>query len=396
MTTKPKKISNQTSLIVVLILTLTQFFGVFNADINPSGPPLEDALFYQPFVEDLLKGQINTSGSGFQGSSFPAIILHLFWPNTQSFVITQLFFGIATIPLIFIVTKQIFERNKPAIIATLLYALMPDVVFSGLHGYPQGFFNFSTLFVVYLLLKNSKLTGLAFGWSLISKPFSIALFPFFIKQKQIKPFIFGCLIGLFYLAIQINLAGQIMIGAHKDLNATNVFKFEKIGRSLASAPQFIFSVHAYSPNGDNTLGDRLHTSPLVAISALLVVFHMRNKLPKKHQQSLIYFSIFSFSLAALIGYIDPIYLHTFIFSIIWLSLPALESMPILLFGSVLTSYYSYLFVSLPSGRYWGQDYYWIFSIPVVCTFVLFWLEQTWLSEQIRNTKTHIKQLLFLV
>lgn len=385
-----KEISYNKTCFIILILSCLQLFGIFAADFSLNGPFTGDDVFaYQIFVEDIFKGKLNFTYAGFQGSSLPAILLHAFFPTPQSYTLTNLFFAIIAIPLMFLVTQKLFHSLLSALLASLFYALMPSIIFSGFWGFPQGVFHFLTLLTLLLILRRSKFTFLFFAWSLIAKPFSFALLPFFIQKKQLKHFFGGCLIGMLYLYIQYLSMGRIIIGIHPDITPGNVFQFNRLLYNLASAPPLLFSIHNYLAFSETTVADMLHTSPLIIIFALITVLHLRNHVKEKSLfYNLVSFWLISFFMAAILAYVDTVYLQTFLIASVWLALPFFKKFPLLIPITVATTAYQYFFLLIYRANIWTTKANLLYIIPIVCmifSLYLIWpILKKWCGQFIKD------------
>jgi hypothetical protein len=363
-----KEISNKTSRTIIFILIIIQFIGLLAANFKLSSPPMGDAIAYQVFIEDIFKGKLNFSLGGFQGSSLPAILLHKIFPSAHSFSLTQLFFAILLIPLIYIVTKRLFNSNFFGVVTALFVAMNPEIIFSGFFGYPQAVFHFLTLLTLLLVLSKNKYSFIFLGWSLISKPFSAALFPFFLYKKQLRQYLGGLIIGGFYLFIQYLFLGRIMIGVHPEIQVASVIRPARFLYNLASAPPLLFSIHNYLVFSEiTTIGDRFQTSPfLVIFSIFSAIYLSRMYKSKKVFKTLVWFALLSFLLPASLSYLDTNYLQTFIFAVILLSLPFFKKYPIFLPITVATLSYQYLFTFIAEPSIWPPPQgYLLFSIPII-------------------------------
>lgn len=362
-----KEINKKTSLIIVCLLIFMQIPAFFISHFSFNAPPYDDAPAYQIFVKDLTEGHLNFTQGSFQGASLPAVPIYLISKTPQAYSVTNFFFAITTIPLMYLLAKKLFQSELLGTIAALFYSLMPAIIFSPFSGYPQGVFHFLTISTALLVLNKSRWTFLVFGWSLITKPFSIALLPFFLYRRSVKHFLLGCTIGIVYLGLVLITTGKIQMGVHQNITPINVFHPERFLYNLASTPPLILSIHNFLPLSKSTsLADMMHISPLVIVFSFITLTKFKIYYPKFS----LFFLLFSFYLLGLLipltlSYTDTNYLQTFYLGAILIILPYLKKNPLLIPLTVATTGYQFFYFYLRYQEFWTFNGFFLFLIEII-------------------------------
>lgn len=385
-------ISKQSAIFVVVVLLLVQFFGVFGITFPLDNPTYNDATSYHYFMDRLIEDRtVDFSQSGFVGAILPAIVVHLLVPFNHSFAITQVFFALLTLPLFYLVTLRLFKSQEMAVMGVLVWAMMPELIFSGFYGFPQGVSNFASLLAIYLVLGESRWAWAAWYWAVIAKPFALAVGVFFIAKKWWRQMVIVGGLGVLYLAGQWSIHGRLILGVHPELSLSETVTPTRIGYNLASMPPILFSLHGYnalgefSGNAPTSMGDRLHTSPLIVVFALVSVLYFKNEFADE----IVYWQVVGFSaaglmLACLAMFVDPLYLQTFTIGAIWLSLPVLKKYPLLLPIVMGTMAYQFVYTYLSGINLWaGSKGLLLFVIPMVGLVVSVWLVGEEIMERLR-------------
>lgn len=383
-----KELNRKNSLIIVSIFTLIQLPAFFLSKFSFNSLPYDDASSYQIFVADVLRGKLNFSLGSFQGAALPAIPFYWFFRTPQAYSFINFIFAVATIPLMYIFAKKIFRSELLGVLAALFYALIPAIIFSPFSGYPQGVFHFLTILTTILVLHRSPWSFLIFGWSLITKPFSIVLLPFFIATKQIKQFLLGSLIGLFYLEIVFLSTGKIQLGVHQNITPANVFHFDHLIYNLASTPPLILSIHNFLPfSKTTTLADMSHISPLIIVFSIIVLLNFRRYFKNFRPFTILAsFSLLALTLPLTLSYTDTNYLQTFYLAAILLSLPFIKEHPLVLPVTVALTGYQYFYFFLRYQEFWpGNSSLYLFLIEFTGLVITLWLTR-------ENIRLYFRQL----
>ena len=327
------------------------------------------ALFSQQLLQN---GQLYFREAGFQGATLAGLPLAIIGIN-HSFIIINLLGNILSIGLIYILIQKIYKNENYAYIGVLLYCLMPWILFNGLKGYTNGFYHFTLLLTLYLLTTNSKWTLLAFTFSLLTKPLSIVLLPIFFKQKKMKTYFLGLGILIVYLTIQQLVNGDVVIGVHKSMDASNFFSITRSFINIFTIPPLLFSMHnflAFSPEL-TTYSDMLETTPIIIYAAIFSSAYLKETKSNPFYGAFLLSSIGSVIITIFWPYINTVYLETFIFFAVIFSVPFLIKYPLFGWLAIGTSLYQYLYFFLQEKvlgfNIWGDKTYIIFIIPIVVT-----------------------------
>lgn len=151
-------------------------------------------------------------------------------------------------------------------------------------------------------------------------------------HKAGVPVVVAIALAAAYVLLQYMQVGHIIVGAHAELNQSNVIQgFGRIVLNVAHAAQILFSVHNYYfPDPSLTgAGNMMHTTPIfvfLALFALLIPARDANvsfpRLP------LLYGTIMAFGLNALLDHMDHYYMESGLYLLIFAAVPMMIRYPI--------------------------------------------------------------------
>lgn len=345
----------------IIFLFLLMSFVFLNTRVSPQ----DDGFLYQEFAKKLAQGKIDFSIPGFHGADFFGAIIFLVTGSHLSIYFFDIICALLLIPLIYLAVKEIFQDKLLGVMAAYLYLLMPFDYFNAFRGGHQTAFFLFFVLALYLLFKNSKLTFLVYGFSLITKPFSIALLPFFIYKKKMKQFFLSLIIPITYIFFQFQQTGKLMIGVHPNLTTTNLFDLKRLFPNLIYAFQNYFSIHNFSPLNNLYLMDMVHISPLITVLAMFLIFYPKKYLISRSLYITLLSSLFiALLIPASFHSLNMWYLLVFNFILVLLALKALvyykRLIPLVVFSFSFQFFYNYLSAK---GSYFNN--YVSFIIPLI-------------------------------
>jgi hypothetical protein len=331
---------------------------------------MDDGFLYQKFAEILVKEhRLDMSIPGFHGPSLFAALIYWLTGSSYSINYFEIIAALLTIIFIYLASKEIFQSQLAGIMASYLYVLTPLHYFTAFRGFIWASFLFFIVLTLYLLYKKPQLSFLALGLALITKPFAICLLPFFIYKRKVKQFLLALIFPAVYLAVQFSQIGRILIGAHQDLTAGQLFDPSRFIPNLFYAFQNYFSIHNYSPLQPLHFMDMIHLSPFISFLALLAIFYPRKYFyDLKLYYTLIVFAFFSLLIPASFHHLDMYYLTTFNLALILLALlPLVEYekiWPVVVVSFAFQFFYTYLSYR---EAFWESPI--IFLIPLIIFFI---------------------------
>lgn len=178
---------------------------------------LNKEVLYYPTKEGLLQ---------------PLVIYFLssiFGITDRTVILTSLIFFLAILPVIYLITKEIFNKNV-AIISVLIFAFNLSSIKWASYGSPEYIFFFLFLLSIYFLIKkNIILAGVVFGLAQLARQYTcFYLLPFLIYIYLIYE---NKLINILKFCITFFIITSISL-IHNYVNTSNVF-IPQIGNYLA-------------------------------------------------------------------------------------------------------------------------------------------------------------------
>ncbi|MBU4482391.1 hypothetical protein KKC16_03010 [Patescibacteria group bacterium] len=337
-------------MLILLVLVLVSNFQGINS--------------YQIFTEKLARGQVDFSQPGFHGVDFLAVPIYLITNSAVASRLIDIILVIFSIPLFYLLGKEIFKSKKLGIFLAYAYVLMPLDWLDMFRGEHHSAFIFFFVLGLYLIFKSSKWSWLVIGFSYIIKPYAIFAAPFFWYKKLYKQFILSFIIPFVYLIFQILQTNQIMLGSHPNETANTLFNFKNFIFNLIYVIQNIFSVHNFSPNLRVYFTDMSHITPILVILAIIAIFKSKQYFTDKRLFSAILTSaIIGLLIPVSFEYLDMWRIIIFYLAIILLALPVIKDYKFLIPISVGLSgfqfYYSYLHYQTV---YWSSGNKFLFVI----------------------------------
>jgi len=363
--------------LVFLVLLLLAVFSQTNIY------PMDDQYYYQKFITTLVdQHKIDLSIPGYHGSALLAAPIYLITHSDYAINFLEIIAVLATLPLIYLTVKKLYQDQTAGVMAAYIYAAMPFITFTPFRGWTWASTIFFALLTIYLLLKDSRWSWLALSLGIIIKPFVITVLPFFIFKKKLPQFFFGLIIPVIYFLLQINQAGRVVIGVHPDWAAQNFFNLKNIISNLFITFQSYFSIHNFTPLHTTYAMDMIHFTPFLSGLTIIGIFYWQKYFTsKKIFLTLLAFLAVAYLLPASFSYYDRYYFTIFDLAIIIFAvkiLPAyIKILPIIAGSFIYQFYYFYLSYQ---AQFWPQHQLVIFIIPFfifVVAIAYSWLPQRW-------------------
>jgi len=325
---------------LIRLSPLMLLLAVALAFLGATPHPLDDHFHYQRFITILAQGRIDLSIPGFHGSDFLSVPVHFLTNSAISQIYAQIIFAIFVLPAAFLAARTVYEDEERAVLFMLSVAMMPFVLFAGLRGWTGASFAFLSFASIASAKRYGWLSGVLLALAITTKPFAIAFVPLLLwirrdvthSTKRGVPVVVAIALAAAYVLLQYMQVGHIIVGAHAELNQSNVIQgFGRIVLNVAHAAQILFSVHNYYfPDPSLTgAGNMMHTTPIfvfLALFALLIPARDANvsfpRLP------LLYGTIMAFGLNALLDHMDHYYMESGLYLLIFAAVPMMIRYPI--------------------------------------------------------------------
>jgi hypothetical protein len=359
--------------LLLLLAVAIAFLGV-------TPHPLDDHFHYQRFIEALAQGRIDLTIPGFHGSDFLSVIVHLLTGSAISQIYAQIIFAIFLLPVVFAAAKVVYEDEESAVALMLAVAMMPFVLFAGLRGWTGASFALFFFSSVACAKRFPWLSGVFLALAITTKPFAIGLIPLLLwiqrdalRWRRWLPVLTGMALAGIYVALQYVQAGHIIVGAHADLNQSNIFQGpERIALNIAHAVQILFSVHNYYfPDPSLTgAGNMMHTTPVFVFLALLALLVPAgsSKVPFP-RLALLYGAAVSFGLNALLDHMDHYYMEAGLYLLILAAIPVMMRSPVWIPVAFGTLHFQWLYFFLEFRELYSLHPL-IFIIPITVDLLL--------------------------
>ena len=358
-------------------LTLSLSLSFFMA--TPS--PQDDHFHYQKFIETLAHGHLDLSIPGFHGMNMLAV--PWFWitqsPLTQIHV--QIFSAILLPLLAFLMGRALWRSDWHAVVLSSVMAMMPFFMFGSLRGWMVSTYFVLIFLTIILAARRSRWSWLPWGFAMISLPFAVALLPLMMayapasKKRDVWKYVdrywhlaAALAIPFVYVVAQKIQVGHVVIGAHQDFSATNVWVGpERLFLNAAHGVQMLLSVHNfYFPNPAITgQGNMMHTSPLLIVLAL--VGFMSWKTFYEHRifpLVCLLGAVIGIGLNVMIDHMDHFYMDTGVLMLVLASIPVLKRLPLMIPLVLGTLHFQWFYFYLAFGEVFKLGG-WFFLTPIV-------------------------------
>lgn len=343
---------------------------------------MDDGFQYEGFTESAAMGHLDfKSFYGFQGLSFFAVPVFWLTKSHNSIILTSILFVIFSIPLAYVVGRDLYGSKRAGIYAVILFLLMPFPYVTLMRGFQEAALLFFILLIIYGSINKKVWTPVAWAVGSVVKPFSLVLFPLFLKEslrrslrsstpKWGRVFIFiAFLIGSVYLSISYYQTGHLINDA-----AINSYKGNfNISNPPPLYKSFIFNTKGFLRIGANLLvsSRKIMISPFVVLLGFLALYKNK-RLPLRKEiilaviLNVLLVGVLTFSFSK---YLLPIAVLLSLSSIYYLirsrwlmTLVFLDS--IFVFGAISKYYIS---------DFWPANS-WAFWLPYFCAIALFVLD----------------------
>ena len=144
---------------------------------------VDDGLAYQAVAESpFAQGFLDLSQTGFHGASILAMPIFALTRSPHAVAWLGILLSAAN-PWLMLAAARRAAGLRAAFIAPLLYLLMPGVIWEPIKGHINTVFAFFILLTAWLSLRGSCLAPVAWGYSIIVKPFAAALAPLWLRRR---------------------------------------------------------------------------------------------------------------------------------------------------------------------------------------------------------------------
>lgn len=371
-------------LVHLVFLTALLAFGFFHTNIIPA----DDHFSYQRFIESLATGNLDLSIPGFQGASFFAVFIYLFTQSTVSNILFQIFCGLLLPTVAYFATYGLFQKNAPSLLSAYIFACMPFMSFIAFRGFTFPSFTFFLFLTIALRSRGSAWAWLPWGISVLIKPFSVALFPLFlfwdpnrnalrITRRNVMQCFLAALLPIAYVFLQYSQIGRIIVGAHTEIDQTNVFVFSKFPLNLVHGMQMLFSIHNYFflDPAKTSAGNLVHSSPLLMFLGVIALLYPPDIIRARRLQLPLGLSFLcAYTLAAMLDHMDHWYMETSVIMLVMLAIPLLMERLLLLPVILATLHFQFFYLYLMwRGTYFPDFSLFVIPLAIDCMALLLWL-----------------------
>lgn len=352
--------------------------------------PQDDFGLYQSFIESLARGELDLSIPGFHGTDIFGVVVYLInrspIAQIQGLIIASLLLPIAG----FLAGRSLFRSAWHGMALATIVAMMPFISFVCLRGWTGPGYWLWMLLTLWMASRRSPLTGVFLAFAVLSKPFAVVLVPlifvlFFDRSGFLETLrawlqlrrrkndvwtamLIALLIVSAYLIAQFLQAGQIFVGAHRDLGVGGAIQGPmRIALNLAHTLQILFSVHNYyflDPALTGP-GNMMHTTPLLIFLGLFGLLSPGEywkdlRLPR----ALLVGAILGILMNAFLDHMDHFYMEASILLLILTALPVLRKHPLWIPLVIATLHFQWFYFYLMTNE--GFSLGWsFFAVPVV-------------------------------
>lgn len=338
---------------------------------------MDDGFHYEGFAESLAQGKLDfKSFYGFQGLSFFAVPVFWLTHSHNSIIITSVIFVLLSMPLAYLIGRDLYQNKRAGIYFLILFLLMPYSYTTLMRGFQEAALLFFVLMIIYGSLNKKTWTPIAWAVGGIVKPFALVLSPLFTRDfllrfnlNKLIWILVALFIGTLYLGANYYQTGHLVNNA-----AINSYQgnFDP-SNSPPLAESFTIGVKGYLRVGANLLLHfrKIIISPLVIIlGALSLLFNKDLKLRKE----MILAVIINFILVGSLTFSFPKYLLPMT------TLFALASVSYLLKYKwlMVLVFIDSLFVFLPIWNYFGRNFWsniYLYFLPFYLGVTLFVYER---------------------
>ncbi len=367
------KVPRHYSVLAIAVLSLILLFVFSEIALMDDG--ISYARFTRTLAEEGRMDFVNNTGA--MGLPFLSIPIYLLTGSDNSIVYTSMILAILSIPLIFCVTKKLFDSERAGVYAVLLFLLMPAPYVSLLRGLVETATVFSILLFLYFLLKKSRLTPVVYCLSCIVKPFNFCLLPLFLRdflsKKKILFLAASALIGLGYLTINYMQTGEIL---HAFVPASEIIYENRI-------PEFAENFHFELRNFLSIISHLFAPEHGAAIAPIVIVIGIYG-IFKKQRKWLWVIAINIIFVSLLAASLPKYLLPTIVLSLIFAA--ELISRHIKLFPLVLVNSVSvFLYINeTSSALYWSKGEVWFLLTFVAVILAWIFYEKDQLISSLKN------------
>ena len=179
---------------------------------------MDDGFHYEGFTEALAHGKLDfKSFYGFQGLSILSVLIYWLTGSHTSIIITSAILYLLSLPLAYLIGKDFYSDKRAGLYFMVLILLMPYVYTTMMRGFQEAALLFFILLTIYGSLNRKRWTPLAYAFGGIVKPFTLVLFPLFVKDFLVGRKILwlggALLIGVTYLGLSYYQTGHLVNNA---------------------------------------------------------------------------------------------------------------------------------------------------------------------------------------
>ncbi len=361
-------------LLHLLLITGTIAFVFSRTQIIPQ----DDNAHYQRFIETLAGGTLDFSIPGFHGASFLATPLYILTHSSLTNIWFQMLCAILIPAAGYWASRPVLRDRTESMFFAYALALMPFLFFPAFRGFTFASFTLFLLLTLGLRGRGSAWAFLPYSISLLIKPFSIALLPLFLlweakgKSKRTltrgwKQFLFAMILPALYVLAEYLQIGRIIVGAHVNIDQSNVFLWQRLPLNALHGIQMLFSIHNfYFPDAARTgLGNLTHSSPILMTLGVFAFLYPKGLWKDERLGRVLGLcALMAFLIAASLDHMDHFYMETAVILLTLAGIPMLMKYRMLIPLVLITFQFQFFYLYLMWRGLYFMDYS-LLLIPIV-------------------------------
>lgn len=179
---------------------------------------MDDGFHYEGFTEALAHGQLDfKSFYGFQGLSILSVPIFWLTGSHLSIILVSAILYLLSLSLAYSIGKDFYNDKRAGVYFMVLILLMPYVYTTMMRGFQEAALLFFILLTIYGSLNKKLWTPIAWAFGGIVKPFTLVLFPLFVKDFLVRRKILwlgvAFLVGAAYLWASYYQTGHLVNNA---------------------------------------------------------------------------------------------------------------------------------------------------------------------------------------
>src|SRR3989344_5463915 len=160
-----------------LVILVMAVMAVYFLLVTPPGGLSADGQNYEGFAESLARGKIDfKSFYGFHGLSILSVPFFWLTGSHLSIAYTSMFLVLMSVPLIYLIARDIFNSNEAGVYGLLIFLMTPYPYTTLMMCFQEAALLFFILLIIYGSIHKRSWTPLVWAFGGIGKPLAVGLF----------------------------------------------------------------------------------------------------------------------------------------------------------------------------------------------------------------------------